>query len=115
MPASAKTMEMLNALPPADVIAAAGAAVAAGGFVAFTKKIGLWERFNKVERHESELLDQEMPQGWWQKAVGSVAAARFSNHKILWERGDWKTRGTANGSLVIQTPMLDEDTGELVT
>ena len=115
MPASVKTVAMLNDLPPVDVMAAAGAAIAAGGFVAFSKKIGLWDKFNHVERHESEELDKAMPKGWFVRTVQKAAAARMLNRKILWEKGEWDTRGTANGSLVIQTPKLDEATGKLIS
>lgn len=114
MPMSVKTVAEINAMNPVELMVATGAATVTIGFVAFTKKIGLWEKFSPTERREAEALDAEMPKGFWSTLTKRVSTALMAGHKVAWDHGEWDVRTTANGSQVIVTPMLDENTDVLV-
>lgn len=93
-----------------EAIAALGVA---GGIVAFSKKIHLWEKLGPTERKEAELLDADMPSGWWRRLTECGPAAILSGGKFKWHHGSWSI-GKDGNNLEVTTPMLDEDTNTLV-
>jgi hypothetical protein len=119
MPAAVKAFGATN-----DILAGRGdvtlpealaALAGTAGLCAFAVKIKLWPKLNEVERKELEMLDQEMPAGFWHKIreVGPVAA--FMGRKVRWHHCDgYMVTHGGDGDLEIGTPMLNEETGELV-
>lgn len=131
MPGAAKTVAEMNSIlggtGTVTLAEAVGALTAASGLVVFTKKIGLWPKFTPVEQKEMELLDADMPSGWWQLVKERVPAVAFAGKRPRWRHCDnrnidalgngnsgWSIDQTSSGELLLITPIMDEKTGELI-
>ena len=88
---------------------------AAPGIAYAVKKLHIYEKMSPVEQHEIELLDAAAPSGWWRRFKDVMPAVAMRGHKLQWEKGDWSVGTADNGDVLVTTPMLDEETGELVS
>jgi hypothetical protein len=112
MPASPKITAFV--MENRDVALAALAATP--GLVAFAVKTKLWDKLSPTEKTECELLDADMPSGWWwsvRHMAPSAAALRWRHGKRD-EIHPGYSVGLNGMALEVTTPMLDEETGELI-
>jgi len=118
MPATAKTVAEVNSIiggrGAMDLSEGLVALMGATGLAMFAKKIGLWPKYSAIEQTEVEMLDAEMPKGFWRRVKDTAPAAAMSGHKIRWNHGNWSVGTDEHGDLMVTTPMLDEDSDTLV-
>jgi hypothetical protein len=125
MPAHVKTVTEMNSIlggqGAVDLAEALVALAGATGIAVFAKKIGLWPKFSAVEKTEVEMLDAEMPDGFWRRMKDVVSASTMTGKKVRWRHGEkvgpgtgWAVGQDAEGNLLVTTPMLDEETNTLV-
>lgn len=112
-----------------DVAIATLGAATTTGIVIACKRIHLWDKLSPVAKQEFELLDEDMPEGWWRRFKETVPAAVFSgaplrwhwgrkNHPTIhnagWQIGNPPSPGVLPHELPFWTPMMDEETGTLI-
>lgn len=120
MPASVKMTSEVTAIiaghGDVSLAVALGTLAAAPGIVYAVKKLQLWEKFSPVEQHELELLDADMPSGWWRRFKETLPGVAMTGHRLRRPRkGPWSIGTTDEGDILITTPVLDEETGELAS
>lgn len=120
MPASVKLTSEVTAIlaghGDVGLEAALAALATAPGIAYAVKKLHI--KLTPVEEREIELLDADMPAGWWRRFKDVMPAiAKMDGgppHRLFWHKGHWSV-GTEGNDVLITTPMLDEETGELVS